>query len=89
MLECLYALQSFGIPYSEIPLVGAIPSHRKRRRKSKTKRKSTPSGGKENNSKEVKLDNHNKWLELCQLKEKNMALYDKKWKRQMMSNSIE
>jgi len=80
VIECLYALQSFGIPSSQIPLVGAISSHKKRKRKTETKRKSTPNGGKENNSKDLKLDNHNKWLELCQLKERNMTLFDKKWK---------
>merc|ERR1711865_231318 len=69
-MECLYALQSFGIPPNQIPLVVGTSSSKKRRRK-ETKR---------NNKTNLKLSNHIKWMNLCQLKDGNIKSCGKKWK---------
>ena len=78
-MECLYTLQSFGIPSNQMPLVDGITSNKKRRRKNKTKKNDTVVGDDNNNS-IVKLDNHNKWLQLCQLKESSKKSYGTEWK---------
>merc|ERR1719491_28278 len=78
-MECLYALQSFGIPSSQIPLVIGITSNKKRRRK-ETKRNKDVDENNNNNDCNLKLDNHIKWLKLCQLKESNIKSYGKNWK---------
>ena len=79
-MECLYALQSFGIPSNEIPIVNGIISNKKRRRKNKTKRNDSIVGKDYNNNGNLKLNNHTQWLQLCQLKESNIKLCGKEWK---------
>jgi len=91
-MECLYAMQSFGIPSDQFPLVVGVTSNKKRRKKTKKPTKKDTAGGtcsKHNtntntntntNSNNLELDYHNKWLKLCQLKEKNMIASGKHWK---------
>ena len=49
-MECLYTLQSFGIPSIQMPLVNGVTSNKKRRRKNKTKKNDTVVGDDNNNS---------------------------------------
>jgi len=79
VIELLYTLQSFGIPSNQIPLVAGTTSNKKRR-KYETKRKNGDVGEDNNDNNIIKLNNHIKWLKLCQLKESNLKLYGKKWK---------
>merc|ERR1719491_1082857 len=79
MMELLYTLQSFGIPSNQVPLVSGITSNKKRRKNEK-KQNNGDVGEDNNNNNIIKLNNHTKWLKLCQLKESNLKLYGKKWK---------
>ena len=79
VMECLYALQSFGIPSNQMPLVNGITSNKKRRRKNKTK-KNDSIVGEDTNSSNLDLKNHTRFLQLCQLKESNIKLCGKEWK---------
>jgi len=80
VLECLYALQSFGIQYNQIPIVTGNTSKKKRRRKQTKQKGADVEDNNSHNNNDLKLNNHNKWLELCLLKESNMKSCDMKWK---------
>lgn len=75
-MECLYALQSFGVPSDQIPIVAGTRQNKKKKRK-KTKENDDTNNIKNNN---LTLDNHGKWLNLCQLKDSNRIACGKKWK---------
>ena len=81
-MECLYALKSFGIPSDQIPLITGRTKKRKRRRNETPRINDV---GVDNNNdydnKNIKLENHIKWIELCQLKESNLKSYGRKWKQ--------
>jgi len=80
-MECLYALQSFGIPSDLFPLAVGTTSNNKRIRKEV--RKNNYAFGEDNTnigSNKLELNNHRKWLKLCQLKESNIKSCGKKWK---------
>ena len=72
-------MQSFGIPSNQMPLVNGIVSNKKRRKRNKVKKKGSAVGDDDTNG-NIKLKNHSQWLQLCQLKERNMQLYGKEWK---------
>ena len=89
-MECLYALQSFGLPSSQIPLV-VCSTNKRRKKKTMKKEHDADSGGSagsnnnnnsdsNSNNNNLKLDNHIVWLQLCRLKESNIKSYGKKWK---------
>ena len=75
-MECLYALQSFGIPSNQIPIDNGITSNKKRRRRNKAKKNDSVV----NNNSYLNLDNHTRWLQLCQLKESNIKSCGTDWK---------
>ena len=72
-MECLYALQSFGIPFNQIPIDDGIASKKKRKRRKQAKKNNDDSDKDNDNdsNNKIKLDNHIKWLKLCRLKESN------------------
>ena len=87
-MECVYALQSFGIPSNQIPLVVGATNVNNKRRKKETKRNAAATAGENSNnnnnnnntSNHLKLENHIKWFELCELKDSNIKLCGKTWK---------
>jgi len=82
-MECLYALQSFGIPADQIPFVVGSTLYLKRKKK-KTKKNNDDAVDEDNNNNNktnVKLVNHMKWLKLCELKDSNIKSCGKKWKQ--------
>jgi len=81
-MECVYALQSFGIPSNQFPLVaGTNVKSKKRKKETRGNAAAVDENNNDNDtSNHLNLNNHIKWLELSQLKDKNMKLDGKKGK---------
>ena len=63
-----------------MPIVAGNMSKKKRRKKQTKHKGASAEDNNINNNNDLKLNNHNKWLELCLLKESNMKSCDMKWK---------